>query len=187
MTALPAAARATAVSQVEPSLGAMAGELLDQVEQLAEPGEEVRDLQWTAPHRVASRAPLRPALVLLVLTDRRLIVARADQTAGVAPTAWPVEYGQLPVVPGTRWSSTGMAMDGRSMVTFRRRVPPTRAYLATPPPTAAWIQQAEVRADAPPAGWNADPTGRHELRYWDGRVWTPDVSDGGVQARDPLG
>lgn len=33
-------------------------------------------------------------------------------------------------------------------------------------------------------GWLADPTGRHQLRYWDGRQWTSHVSDGGVQGSD---
>src|SRR5439155_6324786 len=36
------------------------------------------------------------------------------------------------------------------------------------------------------AGWQSDPTGRHEYRYWDGRVWTDDVSDAGVAGTDPM-
>lgn len=35
-------------------------------------------------------------------------------------------------------------------------------------------------------GWLTDPTGRHEFRYWDGDLWTADVSDGGAMAFDPL-
>lgn len=36
------------------------------------------------------------------------------------------------------------------------------------------------------AGWNADPTGRHALRYFDGLKWTDDVSDGsGSVEKDP--
>jgi uncharacterized protein (AIM24 family) len=34
--------------------------------------------------------------------------------------------------------------------------------------------------------WHPDPTGRHELRYWDGSAWTDHVADRGVQAMDPL-
>lgn len=37
-----------------------------------------------------------------------------------------------------------------------------------------------------PAGWHPDPTGRFELRYWDGATWTAHVSRGGQQAEDPL-
>jgi hypothetical protein len=36
-----------------------------------------------------------------------------------------------------------------------------------------------------PPGWFADPSGRHELRYWDGRAWTASVSDRGAQSLDP--
>ena len=35
-----------------------------------------------------------------------------------------------------------------------------------------------------PAAWHPDPTGRHQLRYWDGQDWTEHVSDDGVQAID---
>lgn len=38
-----------------------------------------------------------------------------------------------------------------------------------------------------PAGWYPDPTGRHELRYWDGYAWLDDVSDKGAAGKDPLG
>ena len=35
-----------------------------------------------------------------------------------------------------------------------------------------------------PAGWQSDPTGRHEHRYWDGSQWTDHVSDAGVASTD---
>ena len=35
-----------------------------------------------------------------------------------------------------------------------------------------------------PAAWHPDPTGRHQLRYWDGQDWTEHVSDDGVPAID---
>jgi hypothetical protein len=37
------------------------------------------------------------------------------------------------------------------------------------------------------AGWQPDPHGRHEYRYWDGNAWTDQVSDGGVVSTDPPG
>ena len=40
--------------------------------------------------------------------------------------------------------------------------------------------------NAPAPGWNPDPTGRHEYRYWDGGRWTDDVSDNGVTGADPV-
>src|SRR3546814_19344341 len=36
------------------------------------------------------------------------------------------------------------------------------------------------------AAWHPDPTGKHELRYWDGSQWTEHVSDGGNVSADPL-
>jgi len=39
---------------------------------------------------------------------------------------------------------------------------------------------AEMAAPA----WYPDPLGKHELRYWDGIVWTPHVSDAGMQSVD---
>jgi hypothetical protein len=48
-------------------------------------------------------------------------------------------------------------------------------------------QGAAPSAVAQPAGWNPDPSGRHEQRYWNGTGWTDDVSDAGVAAKDPMG
>jgi hypothetical protein len=36
------------------------------------------------------------------------------------------------------------------------------------------------------AGWLPDPSGGHQVRYWDGAAWTEHVSDGGTTATDPL-
>jgi hypothetical protein len=36
------------------------------------------------------------------------------------------------------------------------------------------------------AGWLPDPTGTHQVRYWDGARWTEHVSDGGNTAVAPL-
>jgi hypothetical protein len=41
-----------------------------------------------------------------------------------------------------------------------------------------------MNASAP--GWQRDPSGRHEYRYWDGSSWTDDVSDAGMTSVDPL-
>src|SRR5690348_16171744 len=35
------------------------------------------------------------------------------------------------------------------------------------------------------AGWQPDPSGAHDHRYWDGSQWTDNVSDAGVASTDP--
>ncbi|NBP50143.1 MAG: DUF2510 domain-containing protein [Actinobacteria bacterium] len=37
----------------------------------------------------------------------------------------------------------------------------------------------------PPADWYADPSGRYELRYWNGSDWTEHVARKGKQFTDP--
>jgi len=39
---------------------------------------------------------------------------------------------------------------------------------------------------AVPGGWYRDPTGRHELRYWDAARWTSYVADQGRQSNDSI-
>jgi hypothetical protein len=36
------------------------------------------------------------------------------------------------------------------------------------------------------ASWQPDPSGAHELRYWNGTAWTEHVSDQGTTGQDPL-
>ena len=48
----------------------------------------------------------------------------------------------------------------------------------SPPPQ----QQQQPAA---PAGWFADPLGRHQLRYYDGTQWTEHVSSNGATSIDP--
>ncbi|MGI8938027.1 MAG: DUF2510 domain-containing protein [Iamia sp.] len=47
--------------------------------------------------------------------------------------------------------------------------------------------ESALQSATPGPGWAADPTGRHEMRYWDGAIWSEHVSDSGAQAVDPLG
>jgi hypothetical protein len=61
----------------------------------------------------------------------------------------------------------------------------------SPPPAGAMSPVAPAPSAAPaaaaaPAAWSPDPSGRHQLRYWDGARWTDHVSDDGATAQDPL-
>ncbi|MGO9559983.1 MAG: DUF2510 domain-containing protein [Acidimicrobiales bacterium] len=50
---------------------------------------------------------------------------------------------------------------------------------------ASWGQPPQV-APALAASWVQDPTGRHELRYFDGSKWTEHVSNQGQTSIDPI-
>jgi Protein of unknown function (DUF2510) len=67
-----------------------------------------------------------------------------------------------------------------AVVVAVRRSGARRALLAPAVQTGTWVQGAVA------AGWFADPSRRHELRYWDGQQWTEQVSDRGTQAVDPI-
>lgn len=69
---------------------------------------------------------------------------------------------------------------------------PAAAPAAAPVPTPEPASPAPAPAAAPvaaapavPANWYADPSGRYELRYWDGSNWTEHVSRAGQVYTDP--
>ena len=63
-----------------------------------------------------------------------------------------------------------------------RRLPPMGGLGGLGTEECPVEDQGAATAQAP--GWDADPYGRHELRYWDGAEWTDHVSDAGVTATD---
>ena len=60
---------------------------------------------------------------------------------------------------------------------------PQPAVQVTPQPAAQ--PAAQPANTGVPANWYADPSGRFELRYWDGQKWTEHVARGGQQFTDP--
>jgi hypothetical protein len=87
--------------------------------------------------------------------------------AGSAPSYGPVPSGTYP--PGTA-------------------VPYAGTPVASSPvdaPLPPFQPAGGVAATSPPR-WFADPTGRHEYRYWDGEQWSEHVSDHGTSALDPV-
>jgi len=67
----------------------------------------------------------------------------------------------------------------------------TGAAVAAEPSPAPAPEPAPAPAPEPapvvttPAGWYPDPSGRFELRYWDGTQWTEHVARQGQQFTDP--
>jgi hypothetical protein len=61
---------------------------------------------------------------------------------------------------------------------------PAPAPAAAPAPAPAPVAAAPA-TPAIPADWYADPSGRFELRYWNGSAWTEHVARAGQQYTDP--
>jgi len=59
-------------------------------------------------------------------------------------------------------------------------------HYGSDPLGAATAPFAAAAPGTAPAAWLRDPTGRHELRYWDSRQWTEHVSDAGAVSTDML-
>ena len=72
--------------------------------------------------------------------------------------------------------------DGRYCAFLRRPVSGTTQQ--APHVVGSSTAQSAPSSTAP-AAWYADPAGRFELRYWDGKEWTEHVARGGQQFTDP--
>ena len=88
--------------------------------------------------------------------------------------------------------------DGRYCAFVRRSTGAPSAATSQAPATGGYAvastsapAEAEAAGDAqpsqplPPADWYADPSGRFEMRYWNGSDWTEHVSRKGKQFTDP--
>ncbi len=80
-------------------------------------------------------------------------------------------------------SATFFSTGGVGTRTARLPVGLARTY--RPRQRTSLTESAEAGPTVP-AGWKADPTGRHQFRYWDGFQWTESVADAGEQTRDPV-
>ena len=70
-------------------------------------------------------------------------------------------------------------LDGRYCAFLRR------ATAQSPTKQVSSSTTATTSTPKVPAAWYADPSGRYELRYWDGNEWTEHVARGGQQFIDP--
>lgn len=93
--------------------------------------------------------------------------------------ARPVGWGLTAV--GGIWFVGGLA------ASKSRRSPapvhPAGTAMAAPPRTVAAASSTQIQN---PPRWVADPTGRFQMRYWDGKRWTQHVANGGTTGTDPL-
>ncbi|MFM7094206.1 MAG: DUF2510 domain-containing protein [Actinomycetota bacterium] len=62
---------------------------------------------------------------------------------------------------------------------------PAATAASSNPITATTSTASSVGDAVAPAAWYPDPSGRFELRYWNGSAWTEHVSRNGQQFTDP--
>src|SRR6476646_3119969 len=86
--------------------------------------------------------------------------------------------------PGRAWGTAGHGSAGPLW-------PARGHYRAGAPQSGYQRRKRETSMSDPstpgsgPAGWQPDPTGRHQYRYWSGSAWTDNVSDSGATSVDP--
>lgn len=103
----------------------------------------------------------------------------------------------LPVSPGSHrlecWFTWGLFtgaghatldvhVPDRALVRVRYQAPTWFVFTK-----GKWTHGETASVSASGAGWHADPSGRHTLRYWDGAAWTSHVSTNGVASTDQPG
>ena len=74
------------------------------------------------------------------------------------------------------------ALGAAMVVSLSRRQETAAAVLGAD--TTGW--DGAIRRSVSPPAWHPDPTGRCDLRYWDGHLWTEHVTRNGDQGTDPV-
>ncbi|MBI4883524.1 MAG: DUF2510 domain-containing protein [Actinobacteria bacterium] len=142
----------------------------------------------------ASASAKDPAALAATLTEKS---AQGWSVVGIVTTTTEVTAflsreataSAAPATPSAATSSVaepaGWAVAPESAASSTSSAPASMAPIgaATYQPTPSY-QPAASATPAVPAGWYADPSGRFDLRYWDGGTWTEHVSRAGQQFTD---
>ena len=162
------------------------GEALSDLGQRIERDEVLVDLAHVERYTVVPRG-VRVTLTMLAATNRRLWHLVHRDGAVVACDPIPMEGIRAQKKSLTSSISVERSAGGWTVTGMKPLVDWVEDIVRTRPQTPVGLV-AKVTASPTeyPPSWLADPTGRHELRYWDGSRWTEHVSDGGATGQDPL-
>jgi len=125
------------------------------------------------------RIPVQPGQHRVTVWFRYAFIQQAcigDVVVDVPPGA------QVPVSYRVPWL---IFLPGKMAVDPPQSGAPQVAASGSAPPPQGEAPAAQVVGGAP-AAWLQDPTGRHELRWWDGTTWSANVSDRGATSTDPV-
>lgn len=141
-------------------------------EYLASEGLEYRDERGEMVWRKGSGA----------LASPQFIKTEVSADGVVHIEAWIAGAALLPGVYGGELDPMEGAYGFAVKAALKPRIRELESRLGGTPVAYTAPQQTAVAA-----GWYADPTGRHEQRYWDGAKWTADVADAGAASQDAEG
>ncbi len=147
------------------------------------PAEETPVEETPVEETPIEEAPVEEVADATEPADESPFIPAAD-AAVVAETPAPVEepsgWASAPEEQATDAASTIDESVDTSIADLAAQVSEPEPAAAEPVADAAPAVESAV-----PAGWYADPSGRFELRYWDGSAWTEHVSRAGQQFTDP--
>ena len=125
---------------------------------------------------------------LTVLKGRGLVLAAACAVSILLSLWWVIEFDSV-----SKLQMTALMMAVLPVVALALMFATgARAWLRFDLPASgrsgstAGVPSPAGIGGAAPAGWLPDPAGRHQLRYWDGHLWTMHVADDGVTGTDAL-
>ena len=127
-----------------------------------------------APEPIAAGRPSQATS--LISAPLALAVAQHQPKADEEPKQDQPEAEPAAVGAGTFFSSQSVT----ATATRTLRLPTSLTSRTYHPRQRASLSEGRI-TPAVPAGWKADPTGRHQFRYWNGSHWTENVADAGVQ------
>jgi hypothetical protein len=133
------------------------------------------DPVWSA---IAVRTFFKTPAFLLTFTTTHLSVDGGEPIARPwGETFIPVEPGRHSIRCWFRWLHFSTAGDS----TLTVDVAPGQVIQAAYKPPHFMFRPGKWQvSSSPSASWFPDPSGRHQLRYWNGSEWTPHVADSGT-------
>jgi hypothetical protein len=173
------------IERANAALPPVANQVCDALRSSIDAAEEVRELRPMLSFRV-SRKSATVRIDVLACTDRQvhLVFAGSDTAVDVRRFSYGVLDADTKVF---KLKPELTEKNGRPLLIVPRSAGKEARFdqMLAAPPTR---RNPELPTEAPasPPGWHADPTRRHQLRWWDGRAWTANAADAGTTVHDPL-
>jgi hypothetical protein len=159
---------------------------VEHVEDNVEANEVPTDFSNKGSRGSRSRLGLILSHNLSLRPKQRASVAVEDRVEDVEQVEDNVEANEVPSDLGNKGSRRARSRLGLILSHNLSLRPKQRASVAVEDGVED-LEQAEDNVEAnevptAPAGWKTDPSGRHQIRYWDGSHWTEHVADADNQA-----